>query len=106
MRRATDQIKLKYTDKAPVSKKMVKESGYRISEGTLLFSVGVILLILGFGMVELYRNFGLTFNSRELGEIGFLRIIGIVLVTLGIILVVFAGIITGYGYGIAVYDNE
>lgn len=78
---------------------MGKEANYRVSDGAILFPVGVLLLLLGFGMIELYRNFGLTFTSRELEQISFLRILGIILIAYGIILVLFAATITGYGYG-------
>lgn len=72
---------------------------YRISDGTIFFSSGVILVLIGFMMIELYAVLETTYTSREIEQVFFLSGYGFLFITFGILFIIFGGIMTGYGYG-------
>ena len=69
-----------------------------ISDGVLLFSASTTLLLIGFGISEIYSTFSPDVDSIQLESLEFIRDLGFFLIALSAVTLIISGLIIGYGY--------
>ncbi len=69
-----------------------------ISDGVLLFSASTTLLLIGFGISEIYSTFSPDVDSIQLESLEFIRDLGFFLIALSTLTLIISGLIIGYGY--------